>query len=80
MYFFNSRFTTAIRSGFVYQGTETLTIGGGDDVWVYLNGVLVLELITRDAGTSVPCKKIDISPASTTGENIYKFHQECIQN
>ncbi|XP_052065558.1 uncharacterized protein LOC127705275 [Mytilus californianus] len=63
----NFGFTTAIRSGFIYQGNETLTVGGGDDVWVYLNGVLVLDVITRNAGTSIPCKQIDISAAATSG-------------
>lgn len=67
------RFTTAIRSGFIYQGNETITVGGGDDVWVYLNGVLVLEVITRNAGTSIPCKKIDISAASNSGTGIAFF-------
>ena len=48
-------------------------MGGGDDVWVYLNGVLVLEVITRNAGTSIPCKKIDISAASNSGTGISLF-------
>ena len=51
----------------MYQGTETISVGGGDDLWVYLNGVLVLEVITRSQGTNIPCKKIDISAASATG-------------
>lgn len=64
------RFTTAIRSGFVYQGSEVIAIGGGDDMWLYLNGVLVMEVITRDKGQLIPCKRIDISAASTAGNDI----------
>ena len=61
------RFASAIRSGFVYQGTESVTIGGGDDLWLYLNGKFVLEISSRNTGTSVPCKKISLSAASTSG-------------
>ncbi|KAK3095292.1 hypothetical protein FSP39_012895, partial [Pinctada imbricata] len=63
----NFGFTTAIRTGFVYQGSETIAIGGGDDMWLYLNGQLILEVPTRNAGSAIPCKKIDISTASATG-------------
>lgn len=61
------RFTSTIRSGFVYQGTESVTIGGGDDLWLYLNGKFVLEISSRNTGTSVPCRKISLSAASTSG-------------
>ncbi|KAJ8299288.1 hypothetical protein KUTeg_023348 [Tegillarca granosa] len=68
--YFNSHnfgFTTAIRSGFVYQGTETVAIGGGDDLWLYLNGILVLEVSTRNMGSVIPCKKISIVGADQNG-------------
>ncbi|XP_021356440.1 uncharacterized protein LOC110452321 isoform X2 [Mizuhopecten yessoensis] len=63
----NLGFTSAIRSGFVYKGSETIAVGGGDDMWVFLNGVLVLEVIARGEGANIPCKKIDISAASSSG-------------
>ncbi|XP_069131705.1 uncharacterized protein [Argopecten irradians] len=80
----NLGFTSAIRSGFVYQGTETIAVGGGDDMWVYLNGVLVLEVIARGQGSNIPCKKIDISPASASGGAIitpqsgYVVSSQCV--
>ncbi|OWF49028.1 Thrombospondin-4 [Mizuhopecten yessoensis] len=60
-------FTSALRVGFVYQGieNETIAVGGGDDLWVFINDVLVLEVITR--GSGFPCKMIDLSPASAAG-------------
>ncbi|XP_060085368.1 protein artichoke-like [Ylistrum balloti] len=64
----NLGFTSAIRSGFVYQGNETIAVGGGDDMWVYLNGNLVLEVTARGEGSNIPCKKIDISAASASGK------------
>ncbi|XP_061171608.1 uncharacterized protein LOC133181081 [Saccostrea echinata] len=63
----NFGFTSAIRSGFVFQGTESITIGGGDDLWLYLNGKFVMEISSRNTGTNVPCKKISLSTASTPG-------------
>uniref|UniRef100_K1P9Z2 Thrombospondin-4 n=1 Tax=Magallana gigas TaxID=29159 RepID=K1P9Z2_MAGGI len=63
----NFGFTSAIRSGFVFQGTESVTIGGGDDLWLYLNGKFVMEISSRNMGTSVPCRKISLSAASNPG-------------
>ena len=37
-------FTTELRSFFQYQGGETLSFVGDDDVWVYVNGRLAVDL------------------------------------
>lgn len=44
-----------------------MTIGGGDDLWLYLNGKFVMEISSRNMGTSVPCRKISLSAASNPG-------------
>lgn len=44
-----------------------MTIGGGDDLWLYLNGKFVIEISSRNMGTSVPCRKISLSAASNPG-------------
>ncbi|XP_033751294.1 LOW QUALITY PROTEIN: uncharacterized protein LOC117335429 [Pecten maximus] len=80
----NLGFTSAVRSGFVYQGNENIAVGGGDDMWVYLNGVLVLEVTARGEGANIPCKKIDISAASASGgatltpQSGYVVNSQCI--
>ncbi|XP_060077614.1 uncharacterized protein LOC132557141 [Ylistrum balloti] len=63
----NFGFTSAIRAGFVYQGiqNETIAVGGGDDLWVFINDVLVLEVISRKS--DILCNMIDIYPASAAG-------------
>ena len=61
------RFTSAIRTGMTFNGSETITIGGGDEIWFYVNKILVLELHGDISGNPIKCKKINLANAGQEG-------------
>ena len=56
-----------IRTGLVFNRTEKVTVGGGEALWLYINKVLVIEIVS----TSTDCYRIDLSPAAIKGTCTY---------
>ena len=66
-------FTSAIRTGLKFSGNEKITVGGGEELWVFINKVLVIEIIADRSATDVVCQAIDLSLAANTGIIIELF-------
>ncbi|XP_072182297.1 uncharacterized protein [Diadema setosum] len=62
----NFGFTSAIRSAMTFNGSEEIAVGGGEEVWVYVNKVLVLQVL-REYQTITKCKRISLANANGGG-------------
>ena len=67
-YFLSFRFTSVIRTGLEFAGTEKVTVGGGEAIWLYINKVLVIEFIS-DGNATDNCYYVDLSPAASAGKS-----------
>lgn len=63
----NLAFTSAIRTGFVYQGNESISISGGEMMWLYLNRKVMLQVFNDESEPDKICKRLNISEAAESG-------------
>ncbi|XP_071121965.1 uncharacterized protein [Mytilus edulis] len=63
----NFVFTAAIRTGLKYLGTEKITIGGGEELWLFINKQLVIELVDDRSSASIGCQMVDLASAKDSG-------------
>ena len=58
----NMYFTSRLRLAVLLGGDEVLSIGGPDDVWVFMNGTLVLEVLAEEEDkAALPCGEISFN-------------------
>ena len=63
----NFRFTSVVKGGFKYEGKGSVAIAGGDEIWLAINGTMLLEVISDPTDSDIKCKRIDLSNAAGTG-------------
>ena len=66
LFIYTCRFTTAIRTGIKFAGTEKITLGGEEAIWLFVNKVKLIDYVS-DGSTPKECFYIDLSPALTPG-------------
>ncbi|KAL4225039.1 hypothetical protein ACF0H5_015734 [Mactra antiquata] len=62
----NFGFTTAIRTGLNYSGTEMITLGGGEGMWLFINKIKIFEFVAT-ASLQGACFVVDLSTATENG-------------
>ena len=66
------RFTTAIRTSFNFSGQEDMAFSGGEELWVFVNGQLAVQVFHDPLNSTIPCATINLTPALKGSENAAK--------
>lgn len=57
------RFTAAVRTTFNFNGTEMFAFSGGEELWVYIDKKLVVQIFTDPTSANSPCRTVSLAGA-----------------
>lgn len=63
----HSRFTAAARNVFIYTGQEVLTFAGGEELYVFVNKQLLIQMLHDPANSTTPCSVVELNAAQAKG-------------
>ncbi|XP_074618758.1 uncharacterized protein LOC141877629 isoform X2 [Acropora palmata] len=70
----NYGFTTAIRTSFNFSGQENIAVAGGEELWVFIAGHLVLEVFHDPLNKTIPCATVNLDPVLKGEGEIFSQH------
>ncbi|XP_031564283.1 uncharacterized protein LOC116299704 isoform X2 [Actinia tenebrosa] len=66
----NYGFTTVVRGTFTFTGKEEFSFAGGEELWVFINRQMVVQLFHNPGTSATPCRTLSLAPAATKGGGI----------
>jgi fibro-slime domain-containing protein len=78
----NFHFTTEIHVSFQYNGGETFTFTGDDDVWVFINKQLVIDLggVHGAANANVQLDTLGLAPGGIYPLDVFHAERHTVQS
>ena len=53
-----------MRTAFIYSGSGKITVGGADELWLFINGVFITEMLST---RTKPCRIVNITQKQVIG-------------